>query len=498
MSKEYDPVNWVNGETPINETNLNKMESGIKNNSDRINAAEITLSEQTTKIDAVESTLSEHTSRISNTEVNVERISGDMVSAKTMLYEVAESASIIQTAIGDSITVNDSANRSFKGLKLFGKNKQNTSLGAQLFDASKLPTTSRGGTTVANNGDGSFTIMGYGTLSTAFNVEYILTHEETVALLKAGDIFCAANQTAPYVEVALMSGGNKLAEMSTRNGSTSMVITEDMLAVDDCALRYAFYNPPYNEVIGGTVKPMLYQKGDGTWEPYTSGKFSPNPDCPQDFNILGKNGSVKINANEASEISVQTPNGLPGISVQSGGNYTDDNGQQWMCDVIDYERGKYIQNVKIANAKDLTWGYSSTGFFYVSLTKCNLALCTHYLNIGIMTDIEALDKADKTMSTFKNLNGIRVMDTRYTNVNDFISSMGDMKILYALPNPIERDLTEAEMVDYTQVHTNYPDTTITNDADAGMEFKYVADTKLYIDNKFAELQNAVLSMGANI
>jgi hypothetical protein len=224
----------------------------------------------------------------------------------------------------------------------------------------------------------------------------------------------------------------------------------------------------------------------------------PTPDSPLNFDNVGDSGSFNISVCGEQTLTIPTPNGLMGVKATGDGNYTDDNGQQWMCDVIDYERGKYIQNVKIANAKDLTWGYSSTGFFYVSLTKCNLALCTHYLNIGIMTDTEALDKADKTMSTFKNLSGIRVMDTRYTNVNDFISSMGDMKILYALPNPIERDLTEAEMVDYTQVHTNYPDTTITNDADAGMEFKYVADTKLYIDNKFAELQNAVLSMGANI
>ena len=224
----------------------------------------------------------------------------------------------------------------------------------------------------------------------------------------------------------------------------------------------------------------------------------PTPDSPLNFDNVGDSGSFNISVGGEQTLTIPTPNGLMGVKATSDGNYTDDNGQQWMCDVIDYERGKYIQNVKIANAKDLTWGYSSTGFFYVSLTKCNLALCTHYLNIGIMTDTEALDKADKTMSTFKNLNGIRVMDTRYTNVNDFISSMGDMKILYALPNPIERDLTEAEMVDYTQVHTNYPDTTITNDADAGMDFKYVADTKLYIDNKFAELQSAILSTGANI
>ncbi len=36
MIDEYERVNWVNGETPVNETNLNKMDLGIKNNNDAI------------------------------------------------------------------------------------------------------------------------------------------------------------------------------------------------------------------------------------------------------------------------------------------------------------------------------------------------------------------------------------------------------------------------------------------------------------------------------
>lgn len=45
----------------------------------------------------------------------------------------------------------------------------------------------------------------------------------------------------------------------------------------------------------------------------------------------------------------------------------------------------------------------------------------------------------------------------------------------------------------TDLHTNYSNTTIFNDAGADMEVKYVADTKLYVDNKFAELAKALVS-----
>ena len=44
-------------------------------------------------------------------------------------------------------------------------------------------------------------------------------------------------------------------------------------------------------------------------------------------------------------LTLQTPNGLPGIPVTSGGNYTDPTGQQWVCDEVDLERGVKVQRV---------------------------------------------------------------------------------------------------------------------------------------------------------
>lgn len=44
-------------------------------------------------------------------------------------------------------------------------------------------------------------------------------------------------------------------------------------------------------------------------------------------------------------LTLPTPNGLPGIPVTSGGNYTDQSGQQWVCDEIDLERGVKVQRV---------------------------------------------------------------------------------------------------------------------------------------------------------
>ena len=44
-------------------------------------------------------------------------------------------------------------------------------------------------------------------------------------------------------------------------------------------------------------------------------------------------------------LTLPTPNGLPGIPVTSGGNYTDPTGQQWVCDEVDLERGVRVQRI---------------------------------------------------------------------------------------------------------------------------------------------------------
>lgn len=44
-------------------------------------------------------------------------------------------------------------------------------------------------------------------------------------------------------------------------------------------------------------------------------------------------------------LTLPTPNGLPGIPVTSGGNYIDPQGQQWVCDELDLERGMKVQRI---------------------------------------------------------------------------------------------------------------------------------------------------------
>lgn len=65
-------------------------------------------------------------------------------------------------------------------------------------------------------------------------------------------------------------------------------------------------------------------------------------------------------------ITLPTPNGLPGIPVTSGGNYTDQNDQQWVCDEVDLERGVRVQRIDKA-------AFDSTK----TLAEQNAILATH-------------------------------------------------------------------------------------------------------------------------
>lgn len=76
---------------------------------------------------------------------------------------------------------------------------------------------------------------------------------------------------------------------------------------------------------------------------------TPSPDNPVPIVSAGDGGTITVTigdgADERQTITLQTPNGLPGIPVTSGGNYTDQSGQQWVCDEVNLERGVRVQRV---------------------------------------------------------------------------------------------------------------------------------------------------------
>ena len=78
---------------------------------------------------------------------------------------------------------------------------------------------------------------------------------------------------------------------------------------------------------------------------------APSVENPVPIVSAGESGTINVSisdsGSQSQSLTLATPNGLPGVSVSKDGNYTDADGQQWVCDEIDLERGKYVQRVVI-------------------------------------------------------------------------------------------------------------------------------------------------------
>lgn len=171
-----------------------------------------------------------------------------------------------------------------------GAYSQVTTNGFQLFDASKLPTKSQGGATVTNNDDGSFTISGSGNLTSDCVFSYTYSHEETLRLIKSGQInFKNEMTTKPNFAVQLFyeNNGKMVLLSNATNHADSATITQAMLDDSTSSLRISFSGTTGQTIKAGTIKPILYQDGDGTFEPFTGGIASPNPEYPQEPKFVG-------------------------------------------------------------------------------------------------------------------------------------------------------------------------------------------------------------------
>lgn len=192
---------------------------------------------------------------------------------------------------------------------------------------------------------------------------------------------------------------------------------------------------------------------------------------------------------EPQFLSISTPTGLPAIPVDSDGNYTDANGQQWIADYADLKRGKYVQNICDLPLKDInlewnTWGVNvntsnGTGF-YAYLTKyahvgntktlaticqhnadawggrkigCNAEVNSNYITISLHTsDLDDASDNTKAIASFKK-----------------IVEQTDTHVLYVRAEPIERDLTPEEIQAYKNLVTYAGTTIVENDAECYME-----------------------------
>lgn len=235
---------------------------------------------------------------------------------------------------------------------------------------------------------------------------------------------------------------------------------------------------------------------------------TPSPDSPVPIVSAGDGGSVVVTLSDGNgktqTLTLPTPNGLPGIPVPSGGNYTDPQGQQWACDEMDLERGVLVQRVRIKPlSPDIAWSYRKTNRgnnnFQTRIYNADVALIGKpcFCNILRYTGNVWNDIPQNLPKIYANDQEITISfppSSEYSSVEAFKQLLTNVKsvVYYALATPIETPLTPAELAAYKAITAYAPDTVVQAGDGAGVKLDYQRDINIAIQ----KLEDAIASMTA--
>lgn len=174
---------------------------------------------------------------------------------------------------------------------------------------------------------------------------------------------------------------------------------------------------------------------------------------------------------EPQTISISTPTGLPAIPVDSDGNYTDANGQQWIADYVDLKLGKLYKKVTRLNLKDvdainIAHGFHSNGNGYLSFSVKNVSKEHRPISNRYKGSMWTQESG---YTYVPNSNTIVFVDDRFTDKQTAIKLVQDTYVIYALTSQIETDLTPEEIQAYKNLVTYAGTTIVENDAECYME-----------------------------
>lgn len=241
------------------------------------------------------------------------------------------------------------------------------------------------------------------------------------------------------------------------------------------------------------------------WFYITSGVVLNNYKCRVMLNV-GSTALPYEPYKQPQTLTLSTPGGLPGIPVTSGGNYTDENGQQWVCDEVDFERGVYVQRIgtlqktgnfqmsESADAPGRYYHYSGSKIFFKDGSHeafCNIASWALWGYDGTHTNTNwlfALNSNGYYISP-PSEGGIESAE----ELNNLLNSL-EFPVVFVgqLATPIETPLSAEQISAYKVLHTYSPTTTVSNDAGAYMEVEYAKDIEKYINDTTNEIVDSVI------
>lgn len=398
---------------------------------------------------------------------------------------------IIVSATGEVITATDSAHRPLAGLRLYGKTTQNgvptpsapvplvnvgaggnigvKAMGKNLlnYDAWKTVIIQRGTAVWENNGvtltataDDCYTGDGLGWEENGveFPAKIFVTPGETISLSWEAD----RSYSAP---VYLFPNARIEGLVSCNNTDNRPLVYTVAEGVSYVTIRFTALKA--GDVI--SYKNIMVERGYPTtaFEPYEDG----------------------------GSLTASTPNGLPGIPVTSGGNYTDASGQQWVCDEVDFGRGVYVQRVfhkHLIGSEN--WTTVNNCFMFddwVAIEKVGHVIIERGAMTNYVYRVYSQLEAGEYGVTFAYNWRFRLPDMNPDNhtVEECKAWLASHPIDFYVPMqaPVETPLSTSELAAFRAMTSQYPNTTVYNDSGAGLAMEYIADTKNYIDQRISAM-----------
>lgn len=413
------------------------------------------------------------------TENQAEQIEKNKKDVASLKADVANKITKFYANNLGEMHITDSDNGKIQDMQIFGRSEQKKYNGYQLFvlapinlstgEKVSLPYTEKGITVdIANDGIG-YTVRGTNTLNEQEFDIYL-------SMSNAFDI-----EAGTYTRSGKIINGNSNVELISGGGTSSGGCLEYRAnKVDFTFTETVKKGKSGNFIIrispSATVNAIVYfqiEKGSEAhgFEPYVGGQPSPSPDYPQEIKSV-VNPMVKLTNEDGLKVQSVTLNNitLNAIPVSSGGNVTI-NGQKYIADYVDVERGKVVRNVEnitfngaenenweLWNAnKEKMWSFmfvnSVKTFANGSVSKCNRF--EFNANESIDRTFWLCNPSGNPSLQIKN----RIIGKDVTAFKSWLSS-NPIDVIYPLRIPIEEELTAEHVQALKELATYYPVTNI--------------------------------------
>lgn len=412
------------------------------------------------------------------------KVTGDAISAVKVRQNI-----LVGTETGNPIAVDDAFPAPLCGLSVYGKSTQD---GIPSPD-NPVPIVSAG-----DGGSVAVKVMGKN-------------------LLKIRD----GKQTTRGVTISATDGLISISGTATETGWAALDI--DLFDAHGTAILSSSISTPRAVLVSPAWEAVLEQNKSKIVTD-TIGKICFTITQGKTYNLTGVKVQLELGSTATAYepyreqlLTLPTPNGLPGIPVTSGGNYTDPQGQQWVCDEVDLERGVMVQRIAsfVINAENANNFFVTNEYTKVTVaTNARLRIPQIKTNRddrrnGRCVFCEALPwSVDAWASTVNCIGFVENDSVDLTIENSYLglseaSTDAERKtalvkyftdnpcqVVYRIATPIETPLTPAEIDAYKALTAYGPDTVVQAGDGAGIRLEYQRNVNIAIKR----IEDAVASM----